>query len=302
MIALIHRVVVRIVHVTRHGFQHAHAEPAAEANEFGHSGRIAADIRGYDERPRGLLKGVDEARGRGFGKRNRRDRRPLRDVNRNALGFRFHDFTGADEVDRSLGVAMGDLQRSMHDRLHVARVTKLVVVFHVLADDAALIGYVLNPLDEFVAATGRLALLGGRRQAGEDKHGNARFRGVVDRPAQRLRPAVDMDHDGLGAPGQLRVTVGASHGDHFMRTRDDGGYRPARGSRLGDRLYESRMVAAEIGEDVGDPRFLQRLQHRRARGIHRTFSPIPRVAWTQRCAVGPSDHRPGFWPLNFAAS
>jgi hypothetical protein len=71
---------------------------------------------------------------------------PLRDVNRNALGFRFHDFTKRRRGRPVLWVAMGDLQRSMHDRLYVARVTKLVVVFHVLADDAALIRYVLNPL------------------------------------------------------------------------------------------------------------------------------------------------------------
>jgi hypothetical protein len=79
---------------------------------------------------------------------------------------------------------MGELQRSMHDLLHVACVAKLVVVFHILADDAALIGHVLNPLDEFVATADRLALLGGRRQAGEDEHGNSRLRGIVDCSAQ----------------------------------------------------------------------------------------------------------------------
>ena len=144
----------------------------------------------------------------------------------------------------------------MHDLLDVARVAKLIVVFHVWTDDAALIGDVLNPLDEFVAAAGRLALLGRRRQAGEDECRNARFGGVVDRPAQRLRAAVDMHHDRLGPPRQLRVAMGAGHRDHFVRTGDDGGDRPAQGSRLGDRLDESRMIAAEIGEDIGDARFL----------------------------------------------
>ena len=138
----------------------------------------------------------------------------------------------------------------MHDWLHVVCVAKLVVVFHVLADDAALIGHVLNPLDEFVAAAGRLPLLRGRRQSGEYEHRNARLCGVVNRSSQRLRAAVDVHHDGLRASGQLRVTVRASHRDHFVRAGDDGGDRSAQGARLGDRLDESGMVAAEIGEDV----------------------------------------------------
>ena len=111
----------------------------------------------------------------------------------------------------------------MHDLLHVARVAQLVVVFHILADDAPLIGHVLNPLDEFVAAAGRFALLGGRRQAGEHEHRNARLRGVVNRSPQRLRAAIDMNDDSLSASGQLRVAVGAGHCDHFVRAGDDGG-------------------------------------------------------------------------------
>ena len=60
MIALVERVVVGIVDVTRHRFQHADAKPAAEADEFGHRLRIAADIGGDDQRPSRLLDGVDE--------------------------------------------------------------------------------------------------------------------------------------------------------------------------------------------------------------------------------------------------
>ena len=148
------------------------------------------------------------------------------DVDRDALALSLHHFAGADEVDRPFGIAVSELQRSMHDLLHVARVAELIVVFHVVADDAALVGHVLNPLDEFVAAAGRLAVLGGRRQAGEDEHRNPRFGGVVDRAGERLGAAVDMDHDRLGAPAQLRVTMGARHRDHFVRTGDTCGDRP----------------------------------------------------------------------------
>jgi hypothetical protein len=83
-----------------------------------------------------------------------------------------------------------------------------------------------------------------------------------------LRAAVDVDHDGLRAPGQLRVAVGAGHGDHFMGTGDYCGDGSAQGSRLGDRLDESWMIAAEISKDLRDARFLQRLEHCGARGIH----------------------------------
>ena len=60
VIALVQRIVMRKVDVTRHGFQHAHAEPAAEADKLGHGGGIATDIRGDDERPRGSLNRVDQ--------------------------------------------------------------------------------------------------------------------------------------------------------------------------------------------------------------------------------------------------
>ena len=95
---------------------------------------------------------------------------------------------------------------------------------------------------------------------------------VVDRAAERLRAAFDMHDDRLGAAGQLRVAMGAAHRHHFVGTGDDGRNWPTERSRLGDRLDQRRMIAAEIGEDVGDARFLQRLEHCRAGGIHSVSS------------------------------
>src|SRR5208282_745652 len=156
----------------------------------------------------------------------------------------------------------------MYDLLHIARSANLVVVFHILPDDAALIVDILNPLDEFVAAARRCALLSGRRQARKDEDRNARFGRVVDGSAERLRPAVDMHDDRLGATRQLSVALSTTHRGHFVRTGDDGGYSSPEGSRLGDRLDQSGMITAEIGEDIGDARFLERLKHCRAGRIH----------------------------------
>ena len=163
VVALIERIGVGKVDGARNRFQHASAKPAAKADELGYGGGITPDIGGDDERARRFLNGGDEIRDGGFGQGHGRGRRPVGDVARDALGFRLHDFARADEIDGPLGIAMGDLQRSVHDLLDVVGAAKLVVVFHVLADDAALVGDVLNPLNEFVAAARRFALLGGRR-------------------------------------------------------------------------------------------------------------------------------------------
>src|SRR5208337_2442546 len=124
------------------------------------------------------------------------------------------------------------------------------------------------PLDVFVAAARRFALLGEWRHAGEDEYRNARFGRVVHGSAERLSAAVDMHDDRLGATRQLCVAMGATHRHHFVGTGHDGGYLPPEGSRLGDRLDQSGMIAAEIGEDIGDARFLERLKHCRAGRIH----------------------------------
>ena len=124
----------------------------------------------------------------------------------------------AGDIDRSLRVAAGDLQRTMHDLLDVVRGADLVVVFHILPDDAALIVDVLNPVDEFVAAAPRFALLRERRHARKDEHRDTRLGRIVHPAAERLRPAIDMHDDRLGAARQLRVAMGAAHRDHFVRT------------------------------------------------------------------------------------
>ena len=148
------------------------------------------------------------------------------------------------------------------------RRANLVVVFHILPDDAALIVDILNPLDVFVAAARRLALLGEWRQAGEDENRNARFaprcaplRRATGCRSRRARRPLGRDPSVVRSHVQLIATIS------FGQVTMAGIGRPE-GPRLGDRLDESGMIAAEIGEDVGDARFPQRLEHRRAGAIH----------------------------------
>ena len=76
---------------------------------------------------------------------------------------------------------------------------ELRAVFHVLPQDAPLVGDILKPMDEFVASADKLALLGCGRHAGIDEHRRATSRNIVDRASERLGAAIDMDDDRLRA-------------------------------------------------------------------------------------------------------
>ena len=88
---------------------------------------------------------------------------------------------------------------------------QLVVVLHVVTDDAALVADVLDPLDEFVAAALELAGLGERRHAGEDEDRDA---GAGDReqhgePAAVVANSRSFEHTTL----MLHRDVGALRED-----------------------------------------------------------------------------------------
>jgi len=95
----------------------------------------------------------------------------------------------------------------VHELLHVAAGADLVVVLDVVAQDAALIADVLDPVDELVTPAGQLALEGERGRAREDEDGNATAHRVTHRAAEILRAHVDMDDHGLRLAGHHRVGV-----------------------------------------------------------------------------------------------
>ena len=155
----------------------------------------------------------------------------------------------------------------MHQLLDVSAGADLVVVLDVAAHDAALVGHVLDPVDELVPAAGELAPQGVGGGAGEDEHRHPAAHGVGDRAAHVLGARVHVHDHGGGAAGDERVGVGGAERDDLMRADDDPGKLalPAFGPRLRQGLDEAGMVAAEVGVDVGDTRLGQRLEERGAR-------------------------------------
>ena len=163
VIVLIKRIVVRVVDGSSAPIRARRRQSWPQRrDELGYGGGIAADVGGWRTGARRFL----EQR-RGDPRPRRRRAAPGAIGGQSATsavtrcGLLLHHFARPDEIDRPFaGSAMSDLQRSMHDLFHVARRAQLIVVFHVRADDAALIRDVLDPLDEFIAAAGRLRPLG----------------------------------------------------------------------------------------------------------------------------------------------
>ena len=201
--------------------------------------------------------------------RGGRHRRVLRRVGHLRLDLLLHHLARANQVDRAGGFAAGDLQRPLHELLDVAPGADLVVILGVVAQDAALVVHVLDPVDELVPAARQLALDRERGGAGEDQHRNPAPGGVVDRAAQVLGAGVHMHQHSLGFPGHRGVGVRRAEGHGLVRADDQ--FRQVRAMAfrpgLGERLDQARMVAAEVGEHVADSGFGQRLQERRARAV-----------------------------------
>src|SRR5689334_17199489 len=89
----------------------------------------------------------------------------------------------------------------------------------------------------------------------------------MDRPGQRLGAAIDMDQHGRYASGDLRETLGASEGNHFVRTRDDLGSGLSGGPGLRQSLDNSGVIAAEIHKQVRDSGVYQGFDQSAGAGI-----------------------------------
>ncbi len=283
----IERVVVREVHRARHGFEHADAKPLAEAHQLADRGRIASEIGRHDQGVPSRGECCDDRRGRIGRKRRRRDRPPVPHIYGNRRGeLLLENLAGSHQVGGALRVAIGDLQRAVHDLLDIPTGADLVVVFHVAAHDTALVGNILKPLDELVAAAAKLALLREGRGAGENEDGHAALGGVMDGAADRLRAAFDVDEHGLRLAAHQREAVGAAHRHHLVRAGNETRNRAAGNFRFGHRFDQRRVVAAEIGEDVRDAGFRQRLKECRAGRVHRNLEPERSSRAALRCGEG----------------
>ena len=187
--------------------QHRDGQQLGQLHQCGHRSRVAAQVGRDDQRVAAPgQRGRDLAR-RLAGEGGRARGRVLRGVGGVGLERLLHHLARADQVDRAGRLAARDLQRAVHKLLDVAAGADLVVVLDVAAHDAALVGHILDPVNELVPPAGQLAGDGERRGAGEDQHGDAAAHRVADRAAEVLGARVDMHEDSLRLPGHGGVGV-----------------------------------------------------------------------------------------------
>ena len=74
----------------------------------------------------------------------------------------------------------------------------------------------------------------------------------MDRAAQSLRSAFDMDDHGLRLAADLRMAMSDGQRDHFVGTGDDRGHGAPLRSCFGNRFNKPGVIAAEIDEDMAD--------------------------------------------------
>ena len=196
---------------------------------------------------------------------------PARGIDRHRRDFFLEHLARGHQIGRTLGIAGGDLERAVDHLLDVAAGAQLIFVLHVAAQDASLVGHVLEPVDELVAAALELAFLGIGRCPGKNQHGDAALGDVVDGSGHGLGAAIDVHQDGLGASGDLREALGAGQRDHFIGAGDHLRNGLAGGPGLGQRFDDSRMVAAEIGEQVRDSGIDQ--------GLDQALAPVYMEGW-----------------------
>ena len=221
-----------------------------ELHEFIDRRRLPSEIGGHHKRPVRADELPDQ-HFHGIGRQRRRaGRLPAGAIDRRRRRRALQHLARGGQVDRALGIACRDLQGAVDDLLDVGGAADLVLVLDILTHDPALVGNVLQPVDEFVAAAGLLALLGGRRQAGEDEDGDAAARGVMQRAGQRLGAAIDMDDDRLWTSTHLGEAVGGGKRHHFVGAGDHRRYDTPGRTCMCDGFDQRRMVAAEIREDV----------------------------------------------------
>src|SRR5216683_2273634 len=177
-----------------------------------------------------------------------------------------------------------------------------MLVLDVAANQPALIRGVLQPLDELAAGAGKLALLGHRREPGEDQHGNAAPGGVVHRAAEILGTAFHMHKHRLWFAADLCIPVGGAQRHALVRAQDQLGKRGPRPrpARPRVRLQDAGVITAEVRERITHPGLAHRLKERRAGrvggfGHHGAPWPAGRTRYPTGSAPMPSRYQAPYW-------
>ena len=135
------------------------AQFLAETHELAHRFRLAAEISRNDERTFGAGQRCGDFGRRRLRQGSGRQRSPMVGVDGDGFDFLLHHLSRAGKIDGPLRIAMCKLHRAIHQLRHVLASAEFVGIFHIAANDTALVGDVLNPLYEFIAAAAHLALL-----------------------------------------------------------------------------------------------------------------------------------------------
>ena len=309
LVAQVQRVAGREVHPHRHRLDHADRRELAQLGQGGHGRRVPSQVGrddqgcvGAGERGGDLIGHLRRQRHRG----HRRPPLPLVGLGRHRL---LHDLAAREQVGRARP-APRDLQGAVDELLRVAPGPDLVRVLDVATDDPGLVGRVLEPVDELVAAAGQLALGGHRRQAGQYQHRHPPPGHVVHGAAQVLGAAVDVHEYRLGLATDLGIPLRRAERDELVRAqhqfRQGVGAAVAAGLRVG--LDDPGVVAAQVREQVPHAGLAHRLQQRPAHRLlpvsHRHHRPRPHrpARWPPGGRVGPVGGHPGRGTRPAAAS
>ncbi len=286
----------REVHPHRHRLDHADARELAQLGQGGHRRRVPSQVGRDDQGCVGTGERGGDLVGHLRRQRHRGHRRPplaLAGPTRPGRHRLLHDLAAREQVGRAGRLAPRDLQGAVDDLLRVAPGADLVRVLDVATDDPGLVGRVLEPVDELVAAAGQLALGGHRRQAGQYQHRHAAPGHVVHGTAEILGAAVDVHQHRLGLAADLGIPLRRAERDELVRAehqfRQGAGAAVAAGLRVG--LDDPGVVAAQVREQVRHAGLAHRLQQRPAHRVppvsHRHHPPRPRRP-VQRPRRGPA--------------
>ncbi len=155
------------------------------------------------------------------------------------------------QVDRPFWTGLGDGQGAIHQVSHLFGESQFAIPFHGFPDHGTLIPHLLAPVDRCRTAAPS-GVLGHRRAAGHDEHGNLVGRRVDDSHERVREPDVGMDHHRLGPAGCKKVTVRQCDRRGLVRHDDRSGRAVGLPAPLGKRLDDRCRIRSGIGEEIVD--------------------------------------------------
>ena len=216
-------------------------------------------------------------------------------------GGRQH-FARQGQIDRTLGLAHGQIEGAVDRVLQHMAIGKLIVPLHEFAHHGALIAHFLRPVDLAGALAQLAAVFGEGRAARAEEHGDIAAPGVHD-AADRIGGAdIHMHHHKLRLAGLEVIAHGHGHGHVLMGHGDGLGDLGPIGFGLGIGLDQGREIRARVGEEIINAAIRQQgqigVRHGSIDGLlSHGVSPLMRLIWahayTAQTAGATLGKRPG---------